>query len=180
MDSPRKSSRIRCRVNYVQLLGCDSDEDDFLIDGSEVPKSPKRKKALYTDDKHEEQDSPNAFESKPVKQAISPNIAARQHKRKPCLKNSVPISNDITPPPLTMRPLLPVPAIPSSSSGLELENVQSQLQSGCPTTSSPTKPLTPLNGVPALVCGTPSSALRLGLSRKNIRRSLHPNIKLPR
>lgn len=182
MSSPRKSSRNRSRISYVELVGYGSDEDDFIIDGPEILKTSKRRKELRSDDECTVNAPPTALPLKLDDKTKSPNLAAVQNKGRSRTRNPASNPADVTPQPLTKQPLLSVPGItPFSNTEPGTEKTRSPLQAKhLNDLPSSIEPLTPLNSTPTLVCVTPSSALRLGLSRKNIRKTLHPNIRLSR
>ncbi|KAL5104680.1 hypothetical protein TcWFU_004810 [Taenia crassiceps] len=175
MSSPRKSSRSRTRINYATLLGYESDEDDFIINGSEIPKTPKRKMRNGSDDEYEVKVSPTALSSKPDKKG-SPDYDPSRNKKSTRTRKLASNSTDVTPKPLTKQPLVTVSERAHFSNVESFSSQQAKHPGNLPTA---TEPLTPLNNAPASVCVTPSSALRIGLSRKNIRKTLHPNIRTP-
>ncbi|KAH9279086.1 hypothetical protein ECG_08316 [Echinococcus granulosus] len=180
MSSPRKSSRNRSRVNYVKVLDCESDEDDFLIDGSGIPKSLKRKKCPSSYDEYTEAVSPSTSSLKSDNKTVSPAFATTKSRAGRCTNKSASNSTDVTPQPLTKKPLLSIPKLaPLSEIESGTKNMRQNLQADPPNNSMPSiEPSVQRNSTPSLVCVTSSSALRLGLSRKNIRKTLHPNVRL--
>ncbi|KAL5961311.1 hypothetical protein TSMEX_010966, partial [Taenia solium] len=174
--------RNRSRANYVQIMSYESDEDEFLIDGPELQKAPKGKRVFHGDDECGENASPTALPLKPGNKTKPSDFVASQNRRSTRTRKSAPNSTEGTPQLLTKQPLFSVPEIaPSSNTESGPKKTRSYPQAKQPNNSPPSiEPLTPLNRTPALVCVTSSSALRLGLSRKNIRKTLHPNIRLSR
>nr|CDS32471.1 conserved hypothetical protein [Hymenolepis microstoma] len=176
MPSPRKSVRKRVNISYAKLVGDESD-DEFFNDKFET-KPLKRKRTADSDDEEFIEDSPPS--SPPRKQKTKKVINSNTKSHKTVKESTQTVSRSTQP--LSKQPLItaakvdispvPIPARPTVS--------EASVKSSSPIalTKSLNPPSTLLTKNSAMVYVTPSSGLRLGLSRKNVKKTLHPHIRL--
>ncbi|KAM7539462.1 hypothetical protein Aperf_G00000050661 [Anoplocephala perfoliata] len=180
MSPPRKSARKRVNISYANLLDDESD-DDFFVDKLQV-KHTKRKKPANSDDEYAEDPPPPSPLTK-QKSKKPTNPSCKMRKAEEAMQSALK-SNEDTSKPLSKQPLITPPNIGVSPTVKPIRNAlpQTSIQAEpleAPAITSSSSLAVPVSSVQnSLFCVSPSSGLRVGLSRKNIRKPLHPNIRL--
>ncbi|KAM3183498.1 hypothetical protein ACTXT7_010226 [Hymenolepis weldensis] len=180
MSSPRKSVRKCVNISYASLLDDESD-NEFFHDRLET-KPLKKKRTTDSDGEEFNEDS---YPSSPPKKQKAKKVVNSSTKNRKTAKEStqlVPKPIQLTPQPLSREPLVTAtkicasPSINPARSTFPEINTESSPLIVPVKSSNPSS--TPLTKTPTLFYVTPSSGLRIGLSRKNITKPLHPNIRL--
>lgn len=202
MDSGRKPTRIRAKINYSKLLSPEDESDDDFATGfdsdttlpltidPDPPKkqASKRKRKTYEcDGEHSDadflpDDSPPKIKSKKV---LSKKDATKKRPlQSQCKSTAVPspsviqqLNTSLSAPLITAQRKTPLQgstitnSAPPPGSKPLVEFLTSHNRSKIST------PATPVSRDHVSFCVTPTSGLRLGLSRRNIAKPLHTNVR---
>ena len=171
--SSRKSARNRCQVDYLQLLGSESDEDDLF--SGETLKAPKRRKSK-PDDQDFTSGSPPTLS--PLKVNIKKSSKNKNSEKSGNVQKVITVSTKAESPTLTSLPLLPVtktcapPTVTSSNQIPKLPKPQVKNTGFTPELAAPS----PSSAAAASLRVTPPSNLRIGLSRRGVVKPLHSKL----
>ncbi|VDO03859.1 unnamed protein product [Rodentolepis nana] len=176
MPSPRKSVRKRVNISYAKLMSDESD-DEFFNDKFET-KPLKRKQTANSDEDEFIDDFPPSSPPKKPKAKKVTNSSTKNQKSTKESPQTVSKSTQL----LSKRPIVAVAKIDASpipnSERFTAQEVSTKSLSSIAPTKSPNPPSTPMAKNSATFYVTPPSGLRIGLSRKNVKKTLHPHIRL--
>ncbi|VDL59766.1 unnamed protein product [Hymenolepis diminuta] len=179
MASPRKSVRKCVNISYASLLDDESD-NEFFHDRLEI--KPLKKKR--TADSDSEEFNVDSHPSSPPKKQKAKKVVNPSTRNRKSVKDSTQLVSkpiQLTPQPLSREPLVTATKICASPSINPARSTFSEINTESSSLIAPVKPFnpsTPLTKTPTSFYVTPSSGLRIGLSRKNITKPLHPNVRL--
>uniref|UniRef100_A0A0X3NP28 RAD51 interacting motif domain-containing protein n=1 Tax=Schistocephalus solidus TaxID=70667 RepID=A0A0X3NP28_SCHSO len=167
MDEGRKS-RQRKRIDYSKLLSAtdddDTDDDFFPQD------SPPHKKVAFSSGRATKSD-----QKRNVRE-VQKSSKAKKPESSYCKAESI-LATEASAAATSNHSRPPLPATPQPPSNIRMSASSSSVKT-LPTACYSSAPSTPANSRRVAFCVTPSSGLRLGLSRRGASKPLHTNIRL--